>query len=411
MNCRMKRFILLITTICIAKMGLSQTDYRNGFIITNARDTLLGQVNYRVGVKSYKSCDFKRSKASNVMVYEPNSIIGYGFENDKFYQSREISIKDQPSKVVFLEVIVRGLVSLYRFEDTYFIEKEGNGLHQLVNETKEVFANGRKLVTYTNQYKGTINMLVFDCDEISAKVGEIGLDEKALTTLIVDYNRCKGVPSIAFKAKKPWTKAVVGIAGGINFSKLVFETNPDYVYLAGAYEVSKSPMVEISLEVFSPRISERISFYSDILYLTSTYYNYSIVNNISSTERNYVTIELQQLKIPIGFRYTFPKREFTPYVSMGMSSTIHISSDAKWVQEVESNNVVKTNEKEAVTIKNTQLGLWGGFGVIKNVNQKINAFVELRYEQTNGIAPFTVNSSDLKSKITNFQVLIGIRTK
>jgi Outer membrane protein beta-barrel domain len=408
----MKKLILLITVICITEFSFSQTNYRNGYVITNARDTLFGLVDYREGAKAYKSCDFKIAKGQSTITYEPGNIIGYGFENDKFFQSKEISIKDQPPKVVFLEVIVMGLVSLYKFEDTYFIEKDNNGLQQLLNETKEVYVDGKRVLKSTNQHIGTINMLVYDCAEIKTKVQKIRLDEKTLTNLVEDYNRCKGEASITFKDKKPWTKAIVGMTGGINISQLNFNLNQGYEHLAGDFEVSKSPMIGVSLDILSPRLSERISFHGDLLYLTSKYYNYNLFNISSYTETNYITIELQQLKIPIGFRYTFPKRNITPYFSIGISSTIHLSSNSKWIQEVESNGVVETYSNEALPIKENQLGLWGGCGVLKSISNKLNVFVELRYEQTDGVALNQINTqADLQSKITNFQILIGIRTK
>lgn len=407
----MKRLILLIILICIAEFSFSQTDYRKGYVITNARDTLFGLVDYREKAKAYKTCDFKVSKGQNTITYEPGNIIGYGFENDKFFQSREISIKNQQSQVVFLEVIVRGLVSLYKYEGTYFIEKGNDGLQQLINETKEVFIDGKRVLKNTNQHIGTINILVFDCAETRERVQKIRLDERALTKLIEDYNQCKGEPSITFKANKPWTKAIIGVTGGPNISRLNFESNPGYGHLAGNFEVSKSPMIGVSFDILSPRLSERISFHSDFFYLTSKYYNYNLYNSSSSVERNYVTIELQQLKVPIGIRYTFPERKFTPYFNAGISGTIHLSSNSKWAQELESNSIVNTNENEALAIKNKQFGLWGGCGLLKSVNNKLNVFLELRYEQTDGIAPSSVDSQGLTSKISNFQILIGIRTK
>jgi hypothetical protein len=398
----MKRLIILLISMCIAEFSFSQTDFRNGYVITNAGDTLFGLVDYREKAKAYKSCDFKVSKGQNTITYEPGSIIGYGFENDKFFQSREISIKNRPSQVVFLEVIVKGLVSLYKYEDTYFIERSNEGLQQLINEYKEIFVSDRKVLKKTNQHIATLNMLVFDCAEIRERVQKIKLEEKALTKLIGDYNQCKGESSIAFKAKKPWKKAILGITGGLNISQLNFAFPR---HLAGNFEVSKSSMIGVSLDILSPRLSERISFHGNLLYLTSKYHKYTLFNNSSSVERNYVTIELQQIKVPIGFRYTFPKRELTPYFNAGVAGTIHLSSNSIWIQEVESNSVVYTNENESRIINNKQFGLWGGFGVLKTINSKLNAFLELRYEQTNGIRDFG------ESKISNFQLLIGIRTK
>jgi len=408
----MKRLILLIILICIAEFSFSQTDFKKGYVITNDKDTLIGLVDFREKAKAYKSCDFKLSKGKNVITYEPENVFGYGFENDKFFQSRKITINNQPSQIVFLEVIVRGLVSLYKFEDTYFIEKGDAGLQQLINETKEVFVGKKTGLKNTNQHIGTINMVVFDCAEIRERVQKVRIVEKELTILIEDYNRCKGEPSITFKAKKPWTKVIVGMTGGLNISQLNFKANPGYEHLVGNFEVSKSPMIGVSLDILSPRLSERISFHGDLHYLTSKYYNYTLFNSSSSVETNYVTIELQQLKVPIGFRYTFPKRNFTPYFNIGISSTIHLSSNSNWIQEVElKNNVVITNVSEALVMKNSQLGLWGGCGVLKAINDKLNAFIELRYEQTDGITPFSVDSQGLYSKISNIQIFIGIRTK
>ena len=395
----------------IAKIGWSQTDYRDGFIITNARDTLYGLVNYREGAKAYQSCDFKISKSQNAITYEPQNTIGYGFGNDKAFQSREISIKGKPSKVAFLEVIVRGLVSLYKFEDVYFIEKNGTGLQQLINETNEVFIDGKKRIMKTNQYVGTINILLFDCVELRPKIPRIRLSEKALTNLIEDYNRCKGATGITFKAKKAWTKTIIGATGGLNISQLSFPSNPGYEHLAGDFEISKSPTMGVSLDLLSPRISERIAFHGDFLYLSSKYYKYTLNDGGASIERNYVTIELKQVKIPIGIRYTFPRREFTSYFTAGISSTIHVNSSSKRVHEVESNRVVNTNENEALAIKNRQVGLWGGYGLLKSINNKLNAFIEFRYERTDGIAPSSLDSPGFYSRISNLQIFLGIRTK
>jgi hypothetical protein len=394
------------------EVSFSQTDYRRGYVITNTRDTLNGLVDYREGVKAHRSCDFKNSKAQPVISYEPASILGYGFQNDKFFLSKEILIKDQQAKVVFLEVLVLGLVSLYKFEDTYFIEKDTSGLLQLINESKEITVDGKKLSKNTNQHIGTINMLLFDCAELKSKIEGVKLHEKALTSLIEDYNRCKGALSIAFKAKKPWTKAGIGLTGGVNISQLSFDTAPGFEHLSGDFEISTSPTFGVSFEVKSPRLSERISFHGNLLYLISKYYNYNLFNYGSSTEINYVTIELQQLKIPVGICYTFPKRNFTPYFVLGISSTLHLGFNTNWIQEVESFNMVVTHSNEALAIKKSQFGVWGGCGLLRPISSKLNAFVEFRYEQTNGIAQNSVDPlAHFQSKIINFQLSIGINRK
>jgi hypothetical protein len=406
---RMRNLILLLIAICTAQFGFSQSDYRKGYVITNAGDTLFGLVDYREGAKAYKLCDFKSSENHDAVTYEPGTVAGYGFENDKFFQSREFSAKDQPSKIVFFEVIVRGLVSLYRFEQAYFIEKNGSGLQQLINETKEIEVDGKRVVKHTNQHIGIMSIVFFDCDEIRSEVQTVKLTERSLTNLVEHYNRCQGGSSTTFKVNKPWTKFMIGLSGGLNISQLNFETV--YRHLAGNFETSKSPMAGISLDILSPKLNERISFHTEIIYLTSKYYSYSLNENAYYTIRDYVSIELQQLKIPVGFRYSFPMKSVSPYFNVGISSTIHLSSHSVWIQELESGGRVTTDNYEALTIKKNQFGIWGGVGISKSVSRKLAAFTELRYEQTDGISQNSIPQAVAPSEVSNFQIIIGIRTK
>ncbi|MBX2957052.1 MAG: PorT family protein [Cyclobacteriaceae bacterium] len=351
------------------------------------------------------------SQDQNVITYDPTHILGYGFEDDKVFQSREVFIKDQQPKIVFLEVIVRGLASLYKFEKIYFIEKNDSGPQQLVNETKEVFVDGMKVLKSTNQYINTINNLLLDCPDIQAKLQRTKLEEKDLVSLIKDYNTCKGKPSLMFKSKKPQVKALIGVIGGVNISEISFEAFSGFEYLTSDFDLSISPMLGVSLNLLFPRVSERISLQTDIILLSSKYYNYTLIESLSSAERNYVTIELKQLKIPIGVRYTFPRRAFTPYFNLGVSSTLNLAgSDSEWVREVESNGVVNTTTNKALVFSQNQFGIWGGLGVSKGI-RKLNAFVELRYEQTNGIVSSSeFTQRDLRSTISNAQIAIGLRT-
>jgi hypothetical protein len=406
----MRHSILIILFFLIPEFCFSQTDFRKGYVITNVRDTLFGLVDYREGFNSYKSCDFKEGKNQTAITYGPGSLIGYGFVNDRIYESKELTLTDQQPQTVFIEVLIKGIVSLYKFESTYWIKKDSEKLYQLINEKKETYLDDKLVLKYSNQHIGILNMLMFDCAELKPAIQKVTLSEKILTSLVEDYNRCRGESGVVYKEKKPWTKALIGMTGGINISKLEFTSDLGrYDHLTGSFETSKSPTIGISLDILFPRISESISFHSDFLYLTSRYYYYSVFDNNSAVLRNYVTIELQQMKVPIGFRYTFPERKVTPYINFGLSGTIHLNSSSTWIQEAESNNVVETFTTEALSIKKNQFGLWGGVGALMSIGKKLTVFSELRFERTDGIS--VVPQAELNSKIRNFQVIIGIRTK
>jgi hypothetical protein len=319
---------------------------------------------------------------------------------------------EDKSNTVFLELLVRGRASLYRLGSTFFIEKDSSGLQHLKNEIKEVSVGGKTALQETHQYVGTLNMLLFDCPEVSQLVRDTQLNEKALTMLITDYNRCKGQVNIVYKAKKPWTKLVVGVTAGLNISRLNVNPSIEYPPLQNNFSDYKSAITGISFDVFSPRINERLSLHADVFYVRSKYYQYDRYQPYVTIERDYVTVDLQQIKIPIGIRYTFPTSGFSPYFNIGVSSTFNFRWRSQWIQEIESIYTVETFTNNPLIIPKQQFGIWGSCGVVKSITNKLNAFVELRYEQTNGISHGASDTHlEFISKITNIQLLIGIRTK
>lgn len=419
----MKKTLLLLIALTGTQIIFSQNDFRRGFIITNQKDTVFGLVNYREGLKSYQSCDFKEAGTQNTISYSPENIPGYGYTNNKYFESRNIEIDSNNSKVVFLEVIVKGLVSLYKFQNTFFIEKENSGFYKLTNETKEKIVDGAKYLKQSNKYLGILQMLLFDCSEISSKVDKSELNERSLTTLVIEYNKCKNADFKTYKVGKSWVKFIPGIVVGINDSKLGFTTKPSTnEHLVGKFERSVSPEVGFSIDILSPRINERIAFHVEATYFRSEYYLFNITENDYTINRNYVTINSQDLNIPIGLRYTFPEKRFTPYFNFGISNTFHIKSSSYWILEAQTKNVVytfnntyhvvNTSEQEALKMKFNEVGFWTGAGVMKSITSKISCFLEIRYEHTDGIVDrIAGNLTNLNSKISNFQVTCGIRTK
>jgi hypothetical protein len=415
-NARMRSLIILVVVVLSGANCLAQADFRKGYIISNAGDTLRGLVDYREGVKAYRSCDFKKSETDNTVTYEPEHIIGYGFPDDKYFQSRHIKEHEQDSTVVFLELIVKGLVSLYRFEKNFYVEKRGDTLFELANESTELSANGRKMVKESNQHIGILNMLLFDCVESRQKILGVRLVERPLTLLIEHYNSCKGESMLSYKAKKPWLRSRLGFSAGAEFSKLHFDVS--YVqmdHLMGTFEIAKSPLFGFSGELYSPRLSERISFHGDLFYLASTYRMFHIIDKRpigGYTHRHNVSIELQHIKIPMSFQYTFPIRKITPFFSAGVSNTIHLTSNSTWIHEQESASFVETFKDKAVPLKKNQIGIFGGSGALFAINRKLDGFVELRYERTDGISDSALRALSLvKSEIANVQIIIGVSTK
>ncbi len=414
----LKKSLILIAVLFFIVSGscFSQRNFRDGFVVKSGGDTLYGLVNYREGSGAFRQCEFRESFENEVITYRPGEIQKYGFERDKVLESREITLQEEPPRTVFLEILVDGLASLYKFDDTYWVEKDSGGLHQLRNEPRVIETEGKMVLGSTNEHISILSMLLYDCPEVMDNIQGIGsIRERPLTNAIEEYNMCMGVPYIVYKDQKPWIEPSVGITGGLNNSRIKFdELKGGFSQVLGTTEVTNSPSIALSLGFYFPRINERISFHLDFFYISAKYYRHGIIEETNTTTTDYVDIELDQLKIPAGFRYTLTKRNFTPYFSIGVSQTFHLKYSSSWTRKEERHNldIVNTyNYDEAFPMKSSQLGIWGSAGIQRTFRNRLVSFIELRFEQTNGIATKSETQPyyDLKSNVTNLQLFTGIR--
>jgi hypothetical protein len=408
----MKKAIIFILSIGFSSSVCAQTDFRSGYVITNSGDTLQGLLNYREGNNAHKTCEYKASKNSNVISYEPSQISGYGFVNDTFFQSGRLPGENN-GVAVFFEVIIYGNASLYKFEKMFFIKKGNSDVQELVTGFREKLVDGKKYLKETNQYVGVLNILLFDCVKLRSEIPKAKLDEKSLSHLIENYNKCKGETPVNYKSSKPWIRSYISVSGGINSSKVQFQKYvKDFNHLSGKFEGYTSPMLGVSANISSPRFSEKFSLNLDFLYVNTEYKGQGVVEDTYAVHTNYMTIAIQSIKGQVGLRYTLPERKITPYLNGGISTTYHLKSKSSLVQEVESNNTVKTYETSALPISKQEIGIWMGIGGQMTIASKAKIFLEFRAEQTDGISSFNISSIPaIRSRVNNLQFIIGIRIK
>lgn len=407
----MKKLILLSIALCLAKSSFAQNDFREGYIISSAGDTAFGFVDYTESRQRYRVCHFKKTDDQNVVTYDPGQISAFGFVDNISFESKEVKVENQEEQRVFAEVKVKGFVSLFRYDFEFYVEKNNGGLKRLSNENQTIYVNGKTMTHRSNQHVSVLSPLMFDCVELRQRVQHISLTEKQLIKLVEDYNKCTGNPSITYEASEPHVKVRVGIAGGINISNIKFSNaNGIHDYLNGSFDGSSTLIIGLSLNAFAPGVSKRFSVQGDLLYSKSNYENST--SNANGTKTSHVTIDLQQLKIPLGLRYTFPEKKITPYLNFGMSSTFNLSSSSPLTTNYKLANRIETVfTKDAVNTNDLQFGFFGGLGISKAIHNKLNLFAEIRYEWTNGIVDRAGGDQSLESSIQNIQITFGVRRK
>lgn len=394
--------------LCFIQNINSQRDFRKGFVITNKKDTLKGFIDYREGSKKFSFCDFKQTENSAIITYLPYQIKGYGIFNNSYFESKEISTVNNSIEKVFIEILVRGKATLYKLREAFFIGKYDTIFKKLYNRQKVVTVDRKKYKRNTNRYIGILKYLLSDCSKLKGKISKILLSEKSLTKLIENYNACSNEPSMSFKEKKRWFKMHFGLFLGVNTSSMSIK--PDLPTglsnFSGNFSNENSIMPGFFMNLSSPRLNERISFYTEVAFLNTTYQAFDVFNYGANTERNDISISLKQIKIPIGFRYTFPVKMITPYFTVGISNTITDVSNTSWVIEREKYNIVETSDGIPFELNSTRFGYWLGFGVKRSLVDKLNGFIEVKYEYSSGTT--YVSGLPTTYNIPNIQFLIGL---
>ena len=408
----MKKALLLFAVLCITQIGYSQSDFREGFVIKQNRDTINGLLKFKAANTNPRDCQLQSPDSKSIVTFKPDEIIGYGFKNDRYFESRKIGKSDQSSESVLLEVLIRGMVTLYKYDNVFYIEKAESGLLKLSSESIETTTNGVTTAIQSNSYLRTLNLLLSDCAETASRIPHTNFSERSLTNLVELYNKCMKAPMIIYKNNKPWMHVRFGISGGMISSHMAFETKNGFMDYMGPFSGWNSPLVGATFEVLSPRINERVSFLMDFLYSKSKYDSQNIKFAFSGAQitKNYVNIEMTHLKIPFGLRYTFQGKGLASFFNFGLSETLTLNSISDWTQTVDYINQHNTYNDEALKIAKNQLGMWGGAGISKSLGKGLTAHIELRYELADGInaEPFT---NIKKSNVTSFQFIVGLATK
>jgi hypothetical protein len=389
----MKRTALLLIAFCTYVNAYAQYDFREGFYITHSQDTIKGFISYEESMINLNRFRFKKQLQDLYKNLYPADAKAYGFKEDKFFESAKLA---GDSSKVFLEVLVKGIASLYKYDGRFFIKSEKDGaLHELLIKDKVVQMNGKTYRSDSKYHIGVLKYVMSDCAEVGNEIASAKVLEKPLTKLVIKYNNCVGGPQQVFKETKAWVNVSWEPGIGMVHSRMD-ETYWDpfkggkKVVTRGAFQDNFRPFAGVTADLSSPRVIERISLQLGLFYFQSEY--------LSAPESKKVTeINLKELKLPFSIRYSYKIQQVIPYVNAGGAFSVFLS---------DAENTV--NSRTFVTAPN-QFGTWGGVGAQRKLSETSNAYFEIRYERTNTLVGKKNKSADTKLNIHHFYTLIGLK--
>lgn len=385
----------IFATICFMPLiTLAQGDYRNGFIIKTNGDSIGGFVDYRTDEFSSKVCLFKFKRGQKKIRYLPEDLKGYGFINDKYHETREVAIDGKDKELAFMEILVKGNISLLKFSDLYYIEKDS--LFLLPENTKEVVRQG--FVKTDMRYVGILNYILSDCN---LKADETKYEEKDLTNLIQNYNRCKGIAGKEYKVNQPWLRPFYSAFAGLDNSQFKLDN-----YEVNTFKPSLSATGGLSVDLSSPRLYDKIFLVTELWLVKKLYQGYSELKQSNETIRSDIFLNESFIKIPIGFRFNFLSENRTPYVKFGVVRYISTKSSFRIVNESEANGTVESSELIPNFEERQQRGIWFSVGYNQIMTDRLKAFTEIRFEKCDGFIGPIIQSMSTSS---NFNFIIGVR--
>jgi hypothetical protein len=413
----MRKIIVLFCSLSLV-MVLNAQEFRPGYLISLERDSVFGYVAYREGALRFEVCEFARNIGDPIQKFHPSQILGYGYSDGRVYKSKKIQPESFDFLFVFAEELFTGELTLFRYQHLFFAHRSGEDMPiQISFGPERVFVHGNSYFRRSQKHISVLNVLMRDCFELFPEIGKLNMGEKHLTQLFEKYHICMGLPYAVNKKDKPWVAIDYGAAfvfaptwfklGGYveqdyhNFLNRLFKSN---------YTTSFSPGIGLLVDIGFPRLQEKTTLNTGVVYYYKNFFSFAETTSISGviTSRHTYNFDIHELKVPLGVKYSFSERTFTPYLMLGGSFTLNLRYNQYYLREVEAEGKVVFDFLPALPRKSTQFGFWTGLGFYREIFKKNLLFFECRAEYTNGLTDL-IGPESFHSSLIGLQFLGGIK--
>ncbi len=351
----MRKIVLFLFVFALSLTSIkiyAQRDFRRGYLIDSKNDTVKGYILYNPLTIS-KTCSFRETPDGNIVDYSPSDIVSFHFDEGLYFVSKKINPEPQ-TKVVFLECLIIGRVSMYYMRedyDHYYIEKE-NRLVELSADPTVTIQNEHGDQFYKkNPYKGKLKALLYECKEVLPEIEKTDLSHASLTKLAQDYNKivCPNETCLIFTRKAKPVHFNFGLHAGMVVNTISFgdgnrlTSNTGISGLLGA-RIEMANFINVS-DIPTITFDFILNQYTDytltsqaepirpefIVYKNKPYTLARAGNFVDLKSDISVSINALVLKIPIAINYTFLKGNFRPYLGGGLSTMYVLAQNKEFV--------------------------------------------------------------------------------
>lgn len=358
-------FFLIFLIGCFNLMA--QTNFLKGYYITIKKDTIQGYIDYRSEKRNYQICVFKEDFNDKLRkkLY-PQDIVGFSVDNKDFYEKHSFKSKKGEELYGFFKVIVRGNLSLLRYQSRYFA-KNLNGEVFEISKRSEIL-NGKVKEDYYGL--GMLKVLMKDCDQISEEfLRKEYKSNPDFTRIFLRYNSCIG--SIAYKSEKIVIKPHLDL--GFQISPTLSKLNLSSPLESASFDSKLSFGLGGFASIFLPKVDENMRIQFEINYSKYSQYGYFVTDNTN----NDLFVDYSYLEVPLFIRYNINRL----FIDIGIQNQFILTQDMRWRVETVQQNNVYTSEGKIAPFNSFLNGYLVGFGVrYKLSNYTIRS--SIRFSQT-----------------------------
>ncbi len=412
-TCRYKRHLFSLLACLLrwaAPEAVAQPNYQPGYVVMSTGDTLRGLVNDRAEMKNARECSFKAVPDEAPRQYGPEQLNGYGFTTGKMYESRRIRLDSVTVATVFVELLVKGRLSLYHYKvgDRYFAEKPPEELRELTRVEKRIERDGIPYVVVHALYKGTLTYMTLDCPRLKRKIDRLPLDLDDLLRVVQEYNACSDTTA-SVRTRRKFVTLKAGLVAGTNRSRLRFtggEAQDSYLTQA-PLSLQAAPFAGLYLQTTIPWVTERLTLWFEGQLSRDDYWYYREFTKGESTYREDVSAYRRYFRFPALLRYTYPKGRVRPFAQAGFRLDLALESRNSVIQERELFRQVTTIEKPAFAMRNSEVGGVAGAGLELRFAKRYRLHAELRGSYGNGLAQPSTSLTYYRSRTTTWSLQAG----
>ncbi|MEM9990358.1 MAG: outer membrane beta-barrel protein [Bacteroidota bacterium] len=401
----MNKYILLLTIALLPVVLFSQKNFVPAYVISLQGDTINGLIDDRNWDKNPTKITFKKSEQATEVRHDVMSIRGFAV-GDEYYKQAILQVENSPRQVgrlaedadlnlkqdtVFLRYLIAGTKSLLVHKskagtNNYYIPKADTFA---LLQYKRFIRNklGIKKEAKRKDYIVQLKNYLVDCEAVQSDILNLEYETPALLKVFERYYAHCATEESLTQLKKEKAKVQWGIVAGLTVTDLFSNSDFDVFYRVtqADYTPSLDYVVGIRLDIFLPRVRNKISVNNELLF--TRFLASGVHEDIVSDNERRVTntkIGFSQLKMNNLFKYRhLLKQEGNIFFNLGISNTLtlkelaNISTEQRVFFGIDRTRTYRSIEQT----RPYQIGGVVGVGV-----QRGNLLVDIRYEVTDGFS-------------------------